>query len=89
MNGTSGFQEVQSVASRSLSSRCPHEQRHQVGTGSWHLLRTKELPRMAFQVRVKNRFLRSTPIRTNSCSIIGRVQANESEQPCPLLVQLR
>jgi hypothetical protein len=89
MNGTSGLQEVQSFASRSLSSRCPHEQRHQFGTGSWHFLRTKELPRMAFQVRVKNRFLRSTPIRTNSCSNIGSVQANESEQPCTLLVQIR
>ena len=33
MNGTSGFQEVQSSTSRSSSYRFQHEQWHQFGTG--------------------------------------------------------
>jgi hypothetical protein len=43
MNGTSGFQEVRSSTSRSLSSHFLHEQRHQSGKGSWRLLQTHEL----------------------------------------------
>ena len=43
MNGTPGFQEVQSSTSRSPSSRFQHEQRHRFGTDSWQLLRTHDL----------------------------------------------
>jgi hypothetical protein len=41
MNGTSGFQEVRSSASRRSIDRLLHEQRHLFGPGSWHLLRTR------------------------------------------------
>jgi len=52
MNGTSGFQEVWSTTSRSPSHRFLHEQWPQFGKGSWPLLRTKEMPSMAPQVRM-------------------------------------
>jgi hypothetical protein len=38
MNGSSGFQKVRSSPSRSPSDYVIHEQRHQFGKGSWHLL---------------------------------------------------
>jgi hypothetical protein len=52
MNGTSGFQEVRSSASRSPSNRFLHEQRHRFGTGSWQLFPNEELPLMEPQVRM-------------------------------------
>jgi hypothetical protein len=36
MNGTSGFQEMQSSTPRSPSYRLLHEQQPQFGTGFWH-----------------------------------------------------
>ena len=56
MNGTSGFEEVRSSTFRSSTNRFLDEQRHQLGTGSWRFLRTKELAQMASQVRVTNPF---------------------------------
>jgi hypothetical protein len=41
--GTQAFQEVRSVTFRSLSYRLLHEQHHQSGTGSRHVLRTYDL----------------------------------------------
>ena len=52
MNGTSGFQEVRSFTSRLPSYRLLHEQQPQVGTGSWHLVRTHD-----FTARSTSRFL--------------------------------
>lgn len=46
MNGTSGFQEVQSSTSRSPVYPLLQKQQPQIGTGVWHLLPIKELPRM-------------------------------------------
>jgi hypothetical protein len=43
MNGTSGFQEVRSSPPRSPSYRLLHEQQPQVGTGSSHILRARDL----------------------------------------------
>ena len=74
MNGTSGLLEVRSSTSRLPSYRFLHEQRHQSGKGSWRLLPTKLLPRMVPQIRMKNRFLPSNPIRTKSYSNIGSVK---------------
>jgi len=45
-----------------------HEQRRQFGTGFRHLLRTKELPRMATQVRMKNRLFPSSSDRIALCA---------------------
>ena len=42
MNGTSGFQAVQSSTSRS-SCQFLHEQRHRIRAGAWHLLHTHDL----------------------------------------------
>ena len=42
MNGTSGLREVRSSISRLPSYRLLHEQRHQLGTGAWHLLHTHD-----------------------------------------------
>jgi hypothetical protein len=42
MNGTSGFHEVRASTPRSSTNRLLHEQRPQLGTGSWHLLRTHD-----------------------------------------------
>ncbi len=39
MSGPSGFHEVRSSPSRSPANRFLYEQRHQVGTGSWHRYR--------------------------------------------------
>ena len=43
MNGTSGFQEVRSLTSRSPSSRFQHEQWHQFRTGALHPFHTHDL----------------------------------------------
>jgi hypothetical protein len=40
MNGPSGFREVRSSISRSSTNRLLHEQRHHLGIGARHLLRT-------------------------------------------------
>jgi len=53
MNGTSGFREVRSSTSRSPTNRLLREQRHLFGTGSWPLLATEELTRMAPHVRTR------------------------------------
>ncbi len=74
MNGTSGFQEVRSSTSQLQSSRLLHEQRHQFGRGAWHLLRTKELLRMATQVRMKNRLLPSSFDRIALCPGIRAIR---------------
>jgi hypothetical protein len=89
MNGASGFQEVRSSSSRSPTSRFLREQRHQCGTGFGHFLHAKKLPRMVPQVRMKNCFLLSTPIPTNSCLNIRRVQIDKSVHPFTLLEEIR
>ena len=71
--------EVQSSKFRKLSTQNPalrtadrflHEQRPRFGTGAWHLLRTKELPRMAAQIRRINRRLPSSHhLTTHSTNI--------------------
>ena len=43
MNGTSGFQELQSATSRSTSYRFLQEQRHRFGADSWRFFRTQDL----------------------------------------------
>ena len=53
MNGTSGFQEVRSSTSRSPAYRFLHEQRHQFGTGSWHLFRTHDLIALSTGISTK------------------------------------
>ncbi len=53
MNGTSGFREVRSSTSRSPTNRLLHEQRHQFGTGSWHLLRTHDLIALSTDISTK------------------------------------
>ena len=75
--------------SPSSSSRFLREQRHQCGTGPWHFLRSKELPRMVSQVRMKNRFLLSIPISTKSFSNVRSVHIDESARPFTLLEQIR
>jgi hypothetical protein len=53
MNGTSGFQEVQSSASRSPLYRFLHEQRHQHKQVPGTLLPNRVSLRMTPQVRMK------------------------------------
>ena len=49
----------------------------------------KERPRMAPQVRMKNRVPFSRPLRTHSCSHIRRIPVNTSEHPLTLLGGIR
>ena len=53
MNGTSGFQEVQSSASRSPLYRFLQEQQHRFGTDALHLLYTYDLFALATGIRTK------------------------------------
>jgi hypothetical protein len=53
MNGTSGFQEMRSSTSSSPSSRFLHEQRHQIGEGTWRLLRTHDLIALSTGISAK------------------------------------
>jgi hypothetical protein len=55
MNGTAGFQEVQSSTSRLQSYRFLHEQRHQFGPGSRHLLRTHNLIALSTSISTKRK----------------------------------
>jgi hypothetical protein len=89
MNGTSGFQEVRSSIFRSPSSRPLHEQRHQCETGSWHVLRAKELLRTGPQVRTENSFLLSTSISIHSCVHIRSIHIDESVHPFTLPEQIQ
>jgi hypothetical protein len=60
MNSTSGFQEVWASTSPSPSSRFLHEQRHQFGTGFWHLFRTPHLIARSTGISTKREKLPAT-----------------------------
>ena len=60
MNGTSGFQEVQSSTSRSLSHQFLHEQRHQFGIGSRQLLYAHDLIALSTGISTKREKVPST-----------------------------
>jgi len=81
MNGTSGFQEVQSSTSRSPSYQFLHEQQHLFGTGAWHPLRTHNLIALSTGISSKQEMVPDNifmlPIRTNAYSNIRSVQVNE------------
>jgi hypothetical protein len=51
MNGTSGFQEVQSSSPDRQPGRFLHEQRHQCGEDSWHFLRIYDLSTLSTDIR--------------------------------------
>ena len=67
MNGTSGFGEVRSPASRSPSYRLLREQRHQFGTGSWSFLRAHDLIALSTGINSKLEKVLDTIFRTDSC----------------------
>lgn len=69
MNGSSGFQEVQSSSSRLPSYRLLHEQRHQFGTGSWHLLHTHDLTALSGSSTGREKVPESIFIHFSGCSI--------------------
>ena len=72
MNGTSGFQEVRSTDSQLQSYRFLHEQRHQFGTGSWHLFPTHDLIDLSTEISTKQEMVPYT--------ISASISASKREQ---------
>jgi hypothetical protein len=76
MNGASGFQEMWSSAPRSSTNRLLDEQRPQVGTGVWQLLRTHDRIALSIGISTQNEKVPDTIFRLH-CRIASCVVAHE------------